>query len=48
VSRVLVEQELLQEEIVWIGAGSSRHMAGLAPLDLVRLANAVPVDLAEA
>jgi len=48
VSRVFVEQELLQEETVWIGAGSSRHMAGLAPLDLVRLANAVPVDLAEA
>jgi prolyl-tRNA editing enzyme YbaK/EbsC (Cys-tRNA(Pro) deacylase) len=48
VSRVLVEQELLREEMVWVGAGSSRHMAGLAPLDLVRLANAVPADLAEA
>jgi prolyl-tRNA editing enzyme YbaK/EbsC (Cys-tRNA(Pro) deacylase) len=47
VSRVFVEHELLREETVWVGAGSSRHMAGLAPLDLVRLANAVPADLAE-
>lgn len=48
VSRVLLDQELLQQEMVWVGAGSSCHMAGLAPLDLVRLANAVPADLAEA
>ncbi|HVA31428.1 MAG TPA: YbaK/EbsC family protein [Gaiellaceae bacterium] len=47
VSRVLVEHELLRQETVWIGAGSPRHMAGLAPLDLVRLANAVPADLAQ-
>jgi prolyl-tRNA editing enzyme YbaK/EbsC (Cys-tRNA(Pro) deacylase) len=48
VTRVLVEQALLLQETVWVGAGSSRHMAGLAPLDLVRLAKAVPADLAEA
>jgi prolyl-tRNA editing enzyme YbaK/EbsC (Cys-tRNA(Pro) deacylase) len=47
VSRVLVEQELLLQELVWIGAGSSRHVAGLAPLDLVRLSEAVPADLTE-
>lgn len=47
VSRVLVEQELLLQELVWIGAGSTRHVAGLAPLDLVRLSEAVPADLAE-
>jgi prolyl-tRNA editing enzyme YbaK/EbsC (Cys-tRNA(Pro) deacylase) len=47
VSRVLVEQELLLQELVWIGAGSSRHVAGLAPLDLVRLSEGVPADLAE-
>jgi prolyl-tRNA editing enzyme YbaK/EbsC (Cys-tRNA(Pro) deacylase) len=47
VSRVLVEQELLLQEVVWIGAGSSRHVAGLTPLDLVRLSEAVPADLAE-
>jgi Cys-tRNA(Pro) deacylase len=48
VTRVLVDQELLLQEVVWIGAGSPHHVAGLAPLDLVRLAEAVPADLAEA
>ncbi|HEV7132385.1 MAG TPA: YbaK/EbsC family protein [Gaiellaceae bacterium] len=48
VERVLVDGELLQQELVWVGAGSPRHMAGLAPRDLVRLANAVAADLAEA
>jgi len=47
-TRVLVDEELLHQETVWIGAGSTRHVAGLAPLDLVRLANAVPADLAQA
>ena len=32
-------------ELVWVGAGTSRHMAGLAPLDLVRVAKAEPADL---
>jgi prolyl-tRNA editing enzyme YbaK/EbsC (Cys-tRNA(Pro) deacylase) len=48
VERVLLERELLLQEIVWIGAGSDHHMAGLAPMDLLRLAGALPVDLAEA
>lgn len=48
VERVLLDGELLQQELVWVGAGSPRHMAGLDPRDLVRLANAVPADLAEA
>jgi Cys-tRNA(Pro) deacylase len=48
VTRVLVDHALLSQELVWIGAGSSRHVAGLTPLDLVRLAEAVPADLAEA
>ena len=47
-TRVLVDEELLHQETVWIGAGSTRHVAGLAPVDLVRLANAVPADLAQA
>jgi prolyl-tRNA editing enzyme YbaK/EbsC (Cys-tRNA(Pro) deacylase) len=29
---------------VWIGAGSPRHLATLAPADLVRLAKAEPMD----
>ncbi|MGZ8716232.1 MAG: YbaK/EbsC family protein [Gaiellaceae bacterium] len=47
VSRVLLERELLLQDVVWVGAGSTRHMAGLAPIDLMRLAGAMPVDLAE-
>ena len=34
IDTVLMEQELLGHESVWIGAGSSRHMAALAPADL--------------
>ena len=48
ITRTLIDRELLAHEIVWIGAGSERHMAGLAPLDLVRIAGAEPADLAEA
>ena len=44
VNLVLMERTLLAHEIVWIGAGTSRHMAALAPSDLVRLASARPVD----
>jgi prolyl-tRNA editing enzyme YbaK/EbsC (Cys-tRNA(Pro) deacylase) len=47
VRRVLLERELLLQETVWIGAGSTRHMAGLTPMDLLRLAGAMPVELAE-
>ena len=45
VSQVLVSSELLAHDRVWIGAGSEKHMAGLAPIDLVRLAQARPADL---
>jgi prolyl-tRNA editing enzyme YbaK/EbsC (Cys-tRNA(Pro) deacylase) len=48
VSRVLLERELLRHELVWIGAGSSRHMAGLSPFDLARLTHAEVAELAEA
>jgi prolyl-tRNA editing enzyme YbaK/EbsC (Cys-tRNA(Pro) deacylase) len=47
VSRVLIDRSLLAHELVWIGAGSDRHMAGIAPADLVRLTNAQSDDLAE-
>jgi len=47
VSRVLLERELLRHETVWIGAGSTRHMAGLSPLDLAHLTRAEVGDLAE-
>jgi prolyl-tRNA editing enzyme YbaK/EbsC (Cys-tRNA(Pro) deacylase) len=45
VSRVLMDRSLLRHEVVWIGAGSDRHMAGLGPSDLARLANAEIGDL---
>lgn len=45
ISRVLVERALLAWGVVWIGAGSDRHMAGLAPAELVRLARAATADL---
>ena len=46
VETVLIDRSLLTHERVWIGAGSERHMAALAPSDLVRLARARPVDAA--
>jgi prolyl-tRNA editing enzyme YbaK/EbsC (Cys-tRNA(Pro) deacylase) len=46
VSQVLMAQELLAHDRVWIGAGSERHMAGLSPLDLQRLAQARIADIA--
>ncbi|HSK17030.1 MAG TPA: YbaK/EbsC family protein [Gaiellaceae bacterium] len=44
---VLIDRTLLGHEVVWIGAGSSRHMAAIAPADLVRLARARAVDAVE-
>ncbi len=45
VARVLIDRTLLTHQIVWIGAGSARHMAGLPPSELVRLSRAQPLDL---
>ena len=45
VERVLIERTLLVHDRVWTGAGSERHMAGLAPTELVRLARAHPVRI---
>lgn len=44
VARVFVDRQILAHDRVWIGAGSPRHMATLAPQDLVRLARAQPMD----
>lgn len=48
VSRILLDRELLQHELIWTGAGSPRHVVGIAPLDAARLTNAEVVDLSEA
>ena len=47
VSRVLIERLLLAHEIVWVGAGTDRHMAGLAPVELVRLTRGESIDAVE-
>jgi prolyl-tRNA editing enzyme YbaK/EbsC (Cys-tRNA(Pro) deacylase) len=47
VSQVLLARELLAHDLVWIGAGTERHMAGLSPLDLARLTQARSADLSE-
>jgi prolyl-tRNA editing enzyme YbaK/EbsC (Cys-tRNA(Pro) deacylase) len=44
VHRVLLDRLLLAWPVVWAGAGSDRHVAGLAPSELVRLTKAQPVD----
>jgi prolyl-tRNA editing enzyme YbaK/EbsC (Cys-tRNA(Pro) deacylase) len=41
---VLVDRSLLGWSVVWTGAGSDRHMAGLAPAELVRLTRAESID----
>lgn len=43
VEHVLIERSLLGESLLWIGAGSTRHMAGLPPTELVRVSRAQPV-----
>ena len=47
IDRVYVDRTLLAQKRVWVGAGSTSHMAGLAPSDLVRLARAQPMDAVE-
>jgi Cys-tRNA(Pro) deacylase len=44
VSRTLMDRSLLQHEIVWIGAGTERHMACLPPAELGRLTRATALD----
>jgi Cys-tRNA(Pro) deacylase len=48
VDRVFVDRGLLAHKRVWIGAGSTSHMAEVAPADLIRLARAQPIDGVEA
>jgi prolyl-tRNA editing enzyme YbaK/EbsC (Cys-tRNA(Pro) deacylase) len=44
VNRVFVDRHLLRHDRVWVGAGSARHMVGLTPAELLRLARAQPMD----
>jgi Cys-tRNA(Pro) deacylase len=47
VTRVFLERELLRHTTVWAGAGSSKHMVGLSPVDIARVTQAEIVDLTE-
>ncbi len=47
VELLLIERTLLAHSVVWIGAGSDRHMAALSPAELVRLSRARPMDVVE-
>jgi prolyl-tRNA editing enzyme YbaK/EbsC (Cys-tRNA(Pro) deacylase) len=48
VDRVFIDRTLLSHRLVWIGAGSERHMAALSPAELVRLSRARPMDVVAA
>ena len=47
VSSVFIERTLLGQPVLWIGAGSSRHMAALSPTELLRLSRARPMDVVD-
>ena len=47
VEAVFLDRSLLGHPIVWIGAGTTRHMAALAPTELMRLSRAEPMDAVE-
>ena len=45
VSQTFIDSSFFVHGVVWIGAGSPRHMASLPPAELARLAGARTVDL---
>ena len=47
VSRVLLDRRIPTQGMLWIGAGSPKHMAGLPASELARVARADVVDVAE-
>ena len=44
VDQILADRALLTWDLVWVGAGSDRHMAALAPPELLRLTRARTID----
>jgi len=44
---IFVEQTMLSSTVVWVGAGSERHLAMLSPLELVRLTSGSTVDIVQ-
>jgi prolyl-tRNA editing enzyme YbaK/EbsC (Cys-tRNA(Pro) deacylase) len=45
IHRVLIDRVLLARDELWVGAGSTRHMAVLPVRELVRVTKAAPADL---
>ncbi len=45
IDHVVIERTLLSHDEVWIGAGSTRHVAVLPTRELVRLTKAAPADI---
>ena len=45
VDTVLIDLTLLRHPLVWAGAGSPKHVLGMAPSELARLSRARPVDV---
>jgi prolyl-tRNA editing enzyme YbaK/EbsC (Cys-tRNA(Pro) deacylase) len=45
VDTVLMEPALYHHDIVWAGAGSHKHVLGISPTDLGRLARVRPMDV---
>lgn len=45
VDAVLIERSFFRHPIVWAGAGSAKHMVGISPSELGRLARARPMDV---
>jgi prolyl-tRNA editing enzyme YbaK/EbsC (Cys-tRNA(Pro) deacylase) len=45
VETVLMERSLYHHDIVWAGAGSHKHVLGISPTELGRLARVRPMDV---
>jgi prolyl-tRNA editing enzyme YbaK/EbsC (Cys-tRNA(Pro) deacylase) len=45
IERILIDRLLLTSDLLWVGAGSPRHMAVLPTSELRRLTRAAPADL---
>lgn len=47
VTLTLIDRSFFGHDVVWVGAGTDRHMAALPPAELQRLTRARPVDLGD-
>jgi prolyl-tRNA editing enzyme YbaK/EbsC (Cys-tRNA(Pro) deacylase) len=44
IETVLIDEGVLLQEVIWVGAGSPSHMVALAPADLLRITRARSID----